>query len=158
MNVETPPRRRTAAPGRTTPGPAEQGLGGPGEVLAWVGGIVLLLGPFTSWYSIGGDLRGTLSVTGWNSGTIGKLVFFAGLAVLVVLSLRFLGVELPPGLPSGLVIAVIGATATILVVWRLVSIPERFEPAVGRSLGIWISLLAGLLVVAAGLLKSADEA
>jgi hypothetical protein len=149
--------RRGAEPGARTKPQATAGLRNPGELLAWLSGIVLLLSPFMSWYTIGGDLRGSLSVTGWNTGTIGKLVFFAGLAVLVVLSLRIFAVELPPSVPSGLVVAVIGATATVLIIWRLISIPERFEPAVSRSIGIWISLLAALLLIVAGLLKSADD-
>lgn len=154
-----PASRRGTPPSAGRPGPtAPAGLHSPGELLAWLAGIMLLLGPFMSWYSIGGDLRGTLSVTGWNTGTVGKLVFFAGLAVVVLLSLRVFGVELPPNLPSGLVLAIVGAIATVLVIWRLISIPERFEPAVSRSIGIWISLLAALLLIVAGLLKSADEA
>jgi hypothetical protein len=134
------------------------GLRSLGELLAWLGAIVLTLGPFMAWYTISGDLRGTLSVTGWNTGTVGKLVFLAGFAVLVLLSLRAAGVELPPQVPGGLVIAVVAAFATVLVIIRLIDTPERFEPAVGRAIGIWISLLAALLLIVAGLLKSADEA
>jgi hypothetical protein len=133
------------------------GLRSPGELLAWVTGIILLLSSFMGWYTIAGDVRGTLSVTGWNTGAVGKLVFLVALAVLVLLSLRAFGVELPPQVPMGIVIAGLGAAATILVIIRLIDIPERFEPAVGRSLGIWISLLAALLLIVAGLLKSADE-
>jgi hypothetical protein len=149
--------RRGAEPAVRRKPQAPAGLRNPGELLAWLSGIVLLLSPFMSWYTIGGDLRGSLSVTGWNTGTLGKLVFFAGLAALLVLSLRIFAVELPPSVPSGLVVAMIGATATVLIIWRLISIPERFEPAVSRSIGIWISLLAALLLIVAGLLKSADE-
>jgi hypothetical protein len=133
------------------------GLRSPGELLAWLTGIVLFLSSFMGWYTIAGDVRGTLSVTGWNTGAVGKLVFLVALAVLVLLSLRAFGVELPPQVPIGIVIAGLGAAATILVIIRLIDIPERFEPAVGRSLGIWISLLAALLLIVAGLLKSADE-
>jgi hypothetical protein len=132
-------------------------LRSPGELLAWLTGIVLTLSAFMGWYSIGSDARGTLSVTGWNTGAVGKLVFLVGLAVLILLSLRALGVELPPQVPSGMVIAGLGVVATILVIIRLIDIPERFEPSVGRSLGVWISLLAALLLIVAGLLKSADE-
>jgi hypothetical protein len=156
--VATAPPRRTQTAARRQPAPADAGLHGVGELLAWLAGIVLLLSPFMSWYSISGDLRGTLSVTGWNSGALGKLVFFLGLAVVVLLALRAIGVELPPAAPVGLLIAVLGAVATVIVIWRLISIPERFEPAVSRSIGIWLSLLAGLLLIAAGLIRSADEA
>jgi hypothetical protein len=133
------------------------GLRSLGELLAWLAGIVLTLSSFMGWYSISGDLRGTLSVLGWHTGTIGKLVFFVGLAVLVVLSLRATGIELPPSVPSGWVVAGLGFLATILVLIRLIDIPVRFDPVAGRSIGIWVSLLAALLLIAAGLLKSADE-
>jgi hypothetical protein len=133
------------------------GLRSLGELLAWLAGIVLTLSAFMGWYSIGGDVRGTLSVTGWNTGAVGKLVFLVGIAVLVLLALRALGIELPPQVPVGMVIAGLGVVGTILVIIRLIDIPERFEPSVGRSLGLWISLLAALLLIVAGLLKSADE-
>ena len=110
------------------------------------------------WYSISGDLRGSLSVLGWHTGTIGKLVFLIGVVVLLLLALRAFGVELPPSIPDGIVIAVLGLVATILVLFRLIDIPETFQPAVGRGIGIWLSLLAALLLIVAGLLKSAEDA
>jgi hypothetical protein len=140
------------------PGPQVAGLWRTGELLAWLGGLVLTLGAFMGWYSVEGDLRGRLSVLGWNTGAIGKLVFVIGLAVLLLLGLRAFGVELPPSIPDGLVIAGLGLTATILVLIRLIDIPEKFEPAVGRGIGLWLSLLAALLLIVAGLLKSAEDA
>ena len=130
----------------------------PGEGLAWVAGVIFTLSSFMGWYTISGDVRGRLSVIGWNTGTIGKLVFLVGLAVLVLLSLRAFGVELPPSVPDGMVVAGLGFVGTILVLIRLFDIPERFEPAVGRGLGLWLSLLASLVLIAAGLLKSAEDA
>jgi hypothetical protein len=139
-------------------GPPAAGLWRTGELLAWLGGLVLTLSSFMGWYSISGDLRGSLSVLGWNTGTIGKLVFVIGLAVLLLLGLRVFGVELPPSIPDGMVIAGLGLTATILVLIRLIDIPEKFQPAVGRGIGLWISLLASLVLIVAGLLKSAEDA
>jgi hypothetical protein len=55
------------------------------------------------------------------------------------------------------VIAGLGFLATVFMLIRLIDIPERFEPSVGRAIGVWISLLAALLLIVAGLLKSADE-
>jgi hypothetical protein len=142
----------------TSPGPQAAGLWRTGELLAWLGGLVLTLSAFMGWYSVSGDLRGRLSVLGWNTGTIGKLVFVVGLAVLILLTLRAFGVELPPSVPDGMVVAGLGLAATILVLIRLIDIPERFEPAVGRGIGLWLSLLASLLLIVAGLLKSAEDA
>ncbi len=142
-----------------SPAPAPgAGLWRTGELLAWLGGLVLTLGAFMGWYSISGDLRGKLSVLGWNTGTIGKLVFAVGVVVLLLLALRAFGVELPPSVPDGIVIAALGLVATILILIRLIDIPEAFQPMVGRGIGIWLSLLAALLLIVAGLLKSAEDA
>jgi hypothetical protein len=108
-----------------------------------------------SWYTVSSEGL-TVSVTAWHTGVLGKLVFFVGLAVLGLLVLRATGFELPPGVPVGLVIAGFGALGTVLVLVRLISVPDDFVGA-GRSVGIWISLLAALLLIAAGLVKSADE-
>jgi hypothetical protein len=126
-----------------------------GDGLAWVGGLVLALSSFMSWYTVSPD-GFTASITGWHTGLLGKLVFFIGLAVLTLLVLRATGVDLPPSVPLGMVIAGLGALATVFVLVRLISIPDDFAPA-GRSIGIWISLLAALLLIAAGLLRSAEE-
>ena len=134
--------------------PAE--LRSPGEGLAWLGGLVLALSTFMSWYTFDADVGFTVSITGWHTGALGKLVFFVGLAVLAFLALRASGVELPPSVPGGMVIAGLGLLATIFVLIRVISIPDDFSPA-GRSIGLWISLLAGLLLIAAGLLRSAEE-
>ena len=128
----------------------------PGEGLAWLGGLVLALSSFMSWYTFDADVGFTVSITGWHTGLLGKLVFFVGLAVLAFLALRASGVELPPSVPGGMVIAGFGLVATIFVLVRVISIPDDFSPA-GRSIGLWISLLAGLLLIAAGLLRSAEE-
>ena len=40
---------------------------------------------------------------------------------------------------------------------RVIDIPDRFLPADGRGIGIWISLVAALAVIVAGLLQAAEE-
>ena len=156
--MESPsPRGAPLGPARPQAAPGGAGLWRTGELLAWLGGLVLTLGAFMGWYTISGDLRGSLSVLGWNTGTIGKLVFVIGVLVLLLLALRAFGVELPPSIPDGLVIAGLGLVATILVLIRLIDIPEAFQPAVGRGIGIWLSLLASLLLIVAGLLKSGED-
>jgi hypothetical protein len=140
---------------RPRPGFSPGTFRSPGEGLAWLGGLVLALSSFMSWYTVPGEGI-TVSVTAWHTGTLGKLIFFIGLAVVGLLVLRVTGFELPPNVPLGLVIASLGALGTVFVLVRLISIPDDFVGA-GRSIGIWISLLAALLLIAAGMLKSADE-
>ncbi len=56
-----------------------------------------------------------------------------------------------------MVIAVLGAIGTTVVLIRLISIPDDYIEF-GRSVGIWISLVSAVLLIVAGLLKSAEEA
>jgi hypothetical protein len=129
-----------------------------GELLTWVSGLVLALSAFTDWYA-GSEAGGafTLSVIGWHTGALGKLVFFIGLAVLALFALREAGIELPATVPESLLVIALGSLATIFVLIRVISIPDRFLPASGRGIGIWISLVAALAVIVAGLVRASEE-
>ena len=133
-----------------------EGLWGLGERLTWLSGLILAVSAFTGWYAGSGD-GVQLSVTGWHSGSLGKLVFFVGLAVLALVALREAGIDLPATVPESLVVVALGSLATVFVLVRLISIPERLLPVDGRGIGIWISLGAALAVIAAGLLRAAEE-
>jgi hypothetical protein len=132
------------------------GIWAAGERLTWVAALVLALSAFTGWYAGSGDGL-TLSVIGWHTGTLGKLVFFVGVAVLALVALRESGIDLPATVPESLVVIALGSIGTILVLIRLISIPEQFLPADGRGIGIWISLVAALAVIVAGLLQAGEE-
>jgi len=136
--------------------PPVPSIASPVEALAWIAGVVFALSAFMGWYSFESELV-TVSVIGWHTGTLGKLVFFLGLGVLVLLLLGATGLELPPTTPIGVIVAGIGTIGVILVLVRLIDVPDRFADA-GRGIGIWISLLAGLAVIAAGLAKAGEEA
>jgi hypothetical protein len=134
--------------------PAE-GAWAVGERVSWVSGLVLAVSAFTSWYVGSGDF--TLSVAGWHTGVLGKLVFFVGVAVVLIVALRHAGIDLPASVPESLVMIALGSIAMIFVLIRLISIPETFLPADGRGIGLWISLLASLGVIVGGLLRAAEE-
>jgi hypothetical protein len=59
--------------------------------------------------------------------------------------------------PESLVVIALGSIACIFILIRLISIPEEFVPNDGRGIGIWISLVAALAVIAGGLLRAAEE-
>lgn len=142
--MSTPPRGST--PRRASPG----------EVLTAFSAILLSMSAFTGWYS-GSSVEGfTISIVGWDSGALGKLVVFAGVAVLLVLVLRATGLELPPTFPTGALASAIGTIATILVLVRAIDVPDRFA-GIGRGIGLWISLAAALAVVVAGLVLASEE-
>ena len=147
-------------PGAPTPGgyarTATGGLWAAGERITWVAGLVLALSSFMDWYA-GSGVGVKLAVIGWHSGVLGKLVFFVGLAVLALVALREFGLELPPTVPESLLVLALGALATVFVLIRVISIPDAVLPADGRGIGIWISLIAALAVIAGGLLRAAEE-
>jgi len=128
-----------------------------GERLAWISGLVLTISAFTDWYA-GTQADGlTLAVTGWHTGALGKLVFFIGLATLILEALREAGIELPATVPESLILIALGSLATIFVLIRMISIPDTFFDTAGRGIGIFISLVAAVLLIVAGLLRAVEE-
>ena len=132
------------------------GIWGAGDRLVWLGALILSLSTFMDWYA-GSGVGVKLAVIGWHTGILGKLVFFIGLAVLAIVALREAGIELPSSTPESLVILALGAVATVFVLIRVISIPDSVLPADGRGIGLWISLVAALAVIAGGLLRAAEE-
>jgi hypothetical protein len=128
-----------------------------GGRVAWVAGLALAISSFTDWYAGPNTAGPTLSVIGWHTGVLGKLVFFVGLALLLIAALREAGFELPPSVPESLVVIALGSLAMIFVLIRLISIPDSIPPPASRGIGIWISLLAALAVIVAGLLRASEE-
>ncbi|MDQ2967139.1 MAG: hypothetical protein M3R37_02330 [Actinomycetota bacterium] len=133
-----------------------QDLSGLGPMLTWVSGLTLAISAFTDWY-VGSGPGPTTSVIGWHTGPLGKLVLVCGLAVLALVILREAGIGLPDTVPESLVIIALGALSTIFVLIRLISVPDEFFGWRGRGIGIFISLIASLLVIAAGLLRAGEE-
>jgi len=126
-----------------------------GGRLTFLFGILLAMSALTGWYS--GEGNGTtVSVIGWHTGTVGKIVLFLGLAAVLVVVLREVGVGMPASVPESLVAIGIGSIATILVLVRLISIPDSFFFA-SRGVGIWLSLACAVGIILAGLLEASEE-
>ncbi len=131
---------------------AMPGLGGR---LTLVFGLLLAVSALTGWYT--GEGEGTtVSVLAWHTGTIGKVVLFLGLAAALLVCLREFGVDLPDAVPGSLVAIGIGSIATVLVLVRLISIPDTFFFA-SRGVGIWVSLVCAVGIIVAGLLEASEE-
>jgi hypothetical protein len=154
--TSTPAEREDWDAARPRSGRPTEEVWGWGETLTWVSGLVLAISAFTGWY-VGSGEGPTTSVIGWHTGTLGKLVFFIGLAVLALVALRLSGIELPATVPESLVVIALGALATVFVLIRLIVIPDEFFGWRGRGIGIFISLIAALAVIAAGLLRAGEE-
>src|SRR5205807_6142860 len=87
--------------------PLPGGFWAAGERVTAISGLVLMLSAFMGWYA-GSQQGPTIAVIGWHTGVIGKLVFLLGLAIVVLVVLRELGIELPATVPESLVVIVIG--------------------------------------------------
>jgi hypothetical protein len=134
---------------------------GAGTLHAWSGrltfifGLALTISALTGWYSGTGEGT-TVSIIGWHTGTVGKIVFFLGLLAVLLVALREFGFALPASLPESLVAIAIGSVATVLVLVRLISIPDTFFFA-SRGFGIWLSLVCAVGIIVSGLLAASEE-
>ena len=131
---------------------AMPGLGGR---LILIFGLLLTVSSLTGWYTGQGEGT-TVSVIGWHTGTIGKVVFFLGLAAVGLVVLREFGIQLPAAVPESLVAIAIGSVATIVVLVRVISVPDTFFFA-SRGVGIWVSLVCAIGVIVGGLLEASEE-
>ena len=142
---------------RTAPRRGAPSLWNLGERATWVAGLVLAISALTGWYSDSNSSEGVaVSVIGWNTGVLGKLVLFIGLAAIVVVALRQWGLELPAAVPESLLVIALGALSTVFVLVRAISIPDDFFFA-DRGIGLWISLAASIALIGAGLLQASEE-
>jgi hypothetical protein len=135
---------------------APEGLWGAGDRVTWLAGLILALSSFMDWYA-GSGVGVKIAVIGWHTGVLGKFIFFIGFATFAIVVLRETGMGLPASVPESLVVLALGALATVFVLIRVISIPDSVLPADGRGIGLWISLLAALGVIAGGLLRAAEE-
>jgi hypothetical protein len=131
-----------------------------------VGGFILaFVGTLGPWYGVHVDVLGQkigASVNGWHGAYLGWLIFLLCLAAAVFALSKALNITLP--LPAALVILGCGALSALLAFIRLLIVPGAGFAAgvagvhIGRGWGIWITLIATLVVAVGGLLKNAEPA
>jgi hypothetical protein len=98
-----------------------------------------------------------VSVLGWNTGTLGKFVFVLGIAIVLLAVRRGAGIELPRSLPESLIVIVLATTATILLLIRIVSIPDEFAGTADRAIGLWVGLASAAIAIVAGFVRAGEE-
>jgi hypothetical protein len=127
----------------------------PGDLLAGLAGVALLVSLFLPWYTV--VPAGNPDLTGWQSfAVIDVLLALAaavGIAVAVVTAVRR-----TPALPVALdVIAVLaGALATLLVAIRILNQPGPNE-FLDVAFGAWLGLAGAVGITAGGWWATADE-
>jgi hypothetical protein len=136
-----------------------------GELIAVVGGIVLGLSLFLTWYSLG-NVNTTLnhckgpntSCTGWQSLLILRyLLLVAAVAPLILLYIIIRGHGL--GWPRGEVTALVALVALVLVLFRgPISKPGSPRTQIGLSVGWYVALIGALLILAGSVYRSQETA
>jgi hypothetical protein len=138
-----------------------------GEMIAAGSGIVLFLSLFLEWYNVSAKTAfasASQGVSGWGALSFIDILLFLISAVAVAIGVTKAMNVLPKSLPAspGLILLALGAFALILVLFRLISIPDHGISgipgiSVGRSFGIFIALLAAAGVTLGGWLSWNEE-
>jgi hypothetical protein len=145
-----------------------------GDLIAAGAGLVLFISLFLNWYSV--DVKSSVggfnstalseSGSGWEAlGFIDILLAICALIAIAVAVMRMMGV-LPRGLPvtPGQLLLLVGGIATILVLFRILSIPHGDVPdlpgvdiSFGREFGIFLALIAAIAMAVGGWLTWGEE-
>jgi len=135
---------------------------GRGEWLLGIAAVALLVSLFLPWYEGSDGLSAcitqscaTAQLSAWEAMAVGDvlLAFVAAFAVLVVI---VTATQRVPALPLALdsFLTYSGLVATILVLWRVLSIPGD---ASGRAWALWMGLAATLAITFGALVALRDE-
>jgi hypothetical protein len=124
-----------------------------GDIVAGVGGIVLLISLFLPWYGVS---SGPISITGsgWETlGFIDILLFLISVAVIAIVVAKALG-ALPGDVPAPVILLGLGGLAVLLVLYRIIDIPVDGDIPdsvdLSRKIGIFIALIAAAAVTYGG--------
>ena len=128
-----------------------------GDIVAGVGGIVLLISLFLPWYGVSVDIAGfsaSESGSGWEAlGFIDILLFVIAVAAIAVVVARAAG-ALPADIPAPVILLGLGALAVLLVLFRIIDIPVDGdmpdEVDLTRKVGIFIALIGAAAITYGG--------
>jgi hypothetical protein len=128
-----------------------------GDMIAGVGGIVLLISLFLPWYGVSVDVAGfsaSESGSGWEVlGFIDILLFLISVAAIAIVAARAAG-ALPADLPAAVILLALGALAVLLVLYRIIDIPTDGDVPdqvdLSRKVGIFIALIGAAAVMYGG--------
>ena len=128
-----------------------------GDIIAGVGGIVLLISLFLPWYGASVEVAGfsaSESGSGWEAlGFIDILLFVIALVAIAVVAARATG-KLPAEVPAAVVLLGLGALAVLLVLYRIIDIPVEGdvpdEVDLSRKIGVFVALIGAAAVAFGG--------
>jgi hypothetical protein len=127
--------------------------------IAGGGAVVLLISTFVSWWkvtiSIPGVASGSATASGWDTGALGKLVFFVALIAIALVVVDYMKIDISQmPVPVSLALLGAGALAVLLVLLRFIDTPDHVDWA----WGLYLALIASLVLTYGGWLKLQEEA
>lgn len=138
-----------------------------GDLVAGISGVILFLSLFLHWYSVSVHIAGfsqSKGFSGWTVLSVIDIILFIVAIIAVGVAVARAAGSIPRmAISPGLLVLGAGVLATLLVLFRIIDTPgdtSQFESAavdIGRSFGIFISLLASLGVAAGGWMTWTEE-
>ena len=131
-----------------------------GEIVAAASGLALLVFMFVPWYrnDRGFDLQ---SLSAWKAFALIDLVLFLAAAVAIAMAVARAGRAMPPNLPvsPATIVAGAGALAALLVLYRIVELPDPGVDGVeiGRKIGVYLGLIASAGIALGGLIAMSEH-
>lgn len=114
--------------------------------IAGAGAVVLLLSTFFAWWKVSA-LGFSVSASGWDTGALGKLVFFVALAAIVLVVVEHMKIDTSQ-VPVSLALALLGlgAFSVFLVIVRFIDTPDH----VSWAWGLYLALIASAVLTYGG--------
>jgi len=127
--------------------------------LVGIGGLVLLISVFLEWFHVKGlgGITGfsvKVGVSGWDASKLTILIFLFALACMAVVVLRVLQVDLSViPVPLSLIVMGLAGISLLIIILRIFI----HQSGLGVSYGIFVSLVAGAVLLAGGILMQREE-
>jgi hypothetical protein len=119
---------------------------GQGRLVAGVGGLMLFAFLFLPWFS-----AGDVNATGWQGQSSTDIYMLITAMVAVAAALPGTRALLVPGVTMSGAATLLGGVATVLLIWlSFIDVPS----GEGREVGIYLALLAAILITAGGFMSS----
>jgi hypothetical protein len=156
--------------------PAGGGSGGgfdasnvPNSVWISLGGaVVLLISVFLNWYSVSADLGGAAEalgvgsfsqdVSGTDATDLAWLVFLLAAVVIAAWCIELFADTITLPFPAFMIAGAAGALSALVILFRIFDkpgpdIPEGVGIDIGTSYGIWLALIASIVVMVGAYLR-----
>lgn len=106
--------------------------------LAGGGSVVLLLSTFFAWGKFSaGPL--SISISGWDTGSLGKLVFFSSLIAILLVVVDHMNVDVSQmPIRISLALAIVAGAGLVFVILRFLFMPDGLS----RAWGLYLAIIA----------------